>query len=81
MVREIYPKGLQKICNIQPLFSLFFSSISFEVVRNQDWEAELGGFLLPDVVSAEAGEGNDTVVFSLSTMATGEIRSSANRCS
>ncbi len=71
-------RNTQKICNIKSLFPLLFSSISFEVVRNQDWEAELGGFLLPAVKSAEAGEGNDTAVFSLSTMATGEIRSSAN---
>ncbi len=62
MVREIYPKGLQKIRNIQPLLSLFFSSISFQVVRNCNLKAHLSGFLFPDVEGTEVGEGDDTAV-------------------
>ncbi len=62
MVREIYPKGLQKIRNIQPLLSLVFGSVFFEVVGNGNFEVQRRSFLLPAVKSAEVREGDDTAV-------------------
>ncbi len=71
-------RNTKKIRNIKPLFPLLFSSIPFQVVRNLNVKTHFRSFLLPDVVSTGDGEDNDTAVFSLSTMATGEIISSAN---
>ena len=52
----------QKIRNIQPLFSLFFGSVFFEVVGNDDGEVEFEGFLFPPVAGTKIREGNHFAV-------------------